>query len=1004
MVINAGTGEVNLATSTSGTYTVSYTIAAAAGCPVVVATTSITINPIITPVTDFSYPTPVCNNGANITPTTVAGFTTGGTYSSTLGLTINGSTGEINVAGSTPGNYTVTYLYPATTCGPVGSSTFNIAITALPVATISYAGSPYCATGLATVTQTGNTGGGYSSTPGLVINAAKGEVNLATSTTGTYTVSYTIAAAAGCPVVVATTSITINPIIVPVTGFIYPTPVCNNGANITPTTVVGFTTGGTYSSTPGLTINGSTGEINVATSTPGNYTITYTFAATTCGPVGSSIFNIVISPLPVVNSVTSNPICENSFGVVTFNATPNSTITYTINGGLNQTINVGNTGVATVNTSILTNNATYTLVSIVSNLAPFCTQNQAGGTTVVVNPIPDVVISPAQTTICSGTSTSINLSSSVSGATFSWVITGQSNVSGAFASNGSTISQVLTNISGGIGFVDYLVTPIANSCAGASQTIRINVTPRPTVVAVNNNPSFCSGGTTDIQLTSNVVGATFSWTANSTTVTGQSGSISGSGATSISQILTLNAGASSTGQVVYAIVAELGGCSGDTVFITINVNPIPDVAIASDPSPICSGASTNISFTGTVPGTIFTWVVTNSTGVTGASNNSGSSLQQVLTSTSLLQGSVTYEVTPSLNGCIGVVQSITVLVNPTPELFGSPTHPEICSGQRTFISVSTFNANTIIDWTFNAVGVSGASSGSSTGLNALINDQLTTTANIRGYVDYIIVPRLDSCNGDQFIVRVYVNPLPLPLLKEGNICVDALGNTFQTYLLNSELDNANYDFVWYLNGVAIPNSNNATYPADLAGVYGVIATNSITNCPSSTIADMVTVNVGATTPATSVTVVQSNYFSGNATLTVNAVGGNGTLLYSLDNGTLQSSNVFTNVSAGNHTIVVLDSNRCTYLTYDVFVIEYPQYFTPNGDGINDGWFIAGLQDTDVIYIFDRYGKLIKQLMGEEKWDGTYNQAQLPSTDYWFTVDYVENTAKKQFKAHFSLKR
>ena len=85
-------------------------------------------------------------------------------------------------------------------------------------------------------------------------------------------------------------------------------------------------------------------------------------------------------------------------------------------------------------------------------------------------------------------------------------------------------------------------------------------------------------------------------------------------------------------------------------------------------------------------------------------------------------------------------------------------------------------------------------------------------------------------------------------------------------------------------------------------------------------------------------------------------------------------------------------------------VQVPYVFTPNGDGINDNWFIAGLQDTDVIFIYDRYGKLIKQLRGEEKWDGSYNQEQLPSTDYWFTVDYIENSVKKQFKAHFAMKR
>ncbi|MCW1147597.1 hypothetical protein OJ995_05135, partial [Flavobacterium sp. TH16-21] len=146
----------------SGTFT--YTVSTVGCTPNLTAQGTIVVNPTVVPVTGFTYPTPVCSNGSNITPTPVVGFTTGGTYSSTPGLSINGSTGEINVAGSTPGNYTITYLYPATTCGPVGSSTFNITITALPVATISYAGSPYCATGLATVTQTGNTGGVYSST------------------------------------------------------------------------------------------------------------------------------------------------------------------------------------------------------------------------------------------------------------------------------------------------------------------------------------------------------------------------------------------------------------------------------------------------------------------------------------------------------------------------------------------------------------------------------------------------------------------------------------------------------------------------------------------------------------------------------------------------------------------------------------------------------------------------------------------------------------------------
>ncbi len=722
-----------------------------------------------------------------------------------------------------------------------------------------------------------------------------------------------------------------------------------------------------------------------------------------CTSANSASFTVLpILPKPVLVSIVSNAsICEGTSGSVTITATPNSVVTYNIDGGPNQTVTIPNSGTATVVTPILTANSTYNVVYVQSTIAPFCGQAQTGSATVIVKPLPNVIITPTLTTICSGTFTSINLSSNVPGTTFSWVVATQSNVTGASNSNGNVISQLLTATSATNSYVEYLVTPTANGCPGAPGLIRINVSPSPIVIANDSNPVFCSGGTTNIQLTSNVPGAVFSWTVTGGNVVGALG---GTG-TSISQTLTVSPGTTSTVDVYYTIVAEANGCSGPAQVVHVRVNPIPDVTIANNPAPICSGERTNISLTGTIPGTIFNWVVTNSTGVTGASNGTGTSIQQVLTTTGLSQGSVTYTITPTFNGCTGTPQSVTVLVNPRPEIFANSTHLPICSGVTpTYITASTFNSNTIFDWIVVPVGVSGATSGSFAGTNLLISQLLFTTGNTPGYVDYIITPRLDNCTGNSITVRVVVNPLPEPKLVDGAICVDEFGVPFQSYTLDSGLDNATYDFVWYFNGVAIPNSNNATYTANAVGTYGVIATNSSTNCVSSDVTNMVTANVTSVTPAASMTVTQSAYFSGNATLTVNVTGGSGTLMYSLDEGTLQSSNIFTNVSAGPHTITVIDTQGCTYLTYTVFVIEYPQYFTPNGDGINDGWFIAGLQDTDVINIFDRYGKFIKQLRGVEKWDGTYNQEPLPSTDYWFTVDYLENGAKKQFKAHFAMKR
>jgi gliding motility-associated-like protein len=135
--------------------------------------------------------------------------------------------------------------------------------------------------------------------------------------------------------------------------------------------------------------------------------------------------------------------------------------------------------------------------------------------------------------------------------------------------------------------------------------------------------------------------------------------------------------------------------------------------------------------------------------------------------------------------------------------------------------------------------------------------------------------------------------------------------------------------------------------------------------------------------------------------------GTGHLIYSLNDGPWQDSNVFENLGFGEYRITVSDTEGCTYLTTIANIIDYPRFFTPNGDGFNDTWNVKGVKNEHkaVIYIFDRFGKLIKQLSPTGNgWDGTYNGEMLPSTDYWFSIDYTENNSQKNFKAHFSLKR
>src|SRR6185369_8716467 len=160
--------------------------------------------------------TPFCKSVATAQSVTLTGTDayTGGTYSSSpAGLTLNTSTGAITPSTSTAGTYTVTYTIPASGGCAAIPVTASVTITAIPVATFSYSGSPYCqnAANPSPTFSGGGAAGTFSSTAGLLfVSTSTGQVNLTASTPGTYTVTNTIVAAGGCSQVTATSSVTIT--------------------------------------------------------------------------------------------------------------------------------------------------------------------------------------------------------------------------------------------------------------------------------------------------------------------------------------------------------------------------------------------------------------------------------------------------------------------------------------------------------------------------------------------------------------------------------------------------------------------------------------------------------------------------------------------------------------------------------------------------------------------------------------------------------------------------
>ena len=147
------------------------------------------------------------------------------------------------------------------------------------------------------------------------------------------------------------------------------------------------------------------------------------------------------------------------------------------------------------------------------------------------------------------------------------------------------------------------------------------------------------------------------------------------------------------------------------------------------------------------------------------------------------------------------------------------------------------------------------------------------------------------------------------------------------------------------------------------------------------------------------------------TIVATATGGTGTYQYTfngVDNG---SSSTYIIYSSGDYTVTVTDSNGCfasatSYFEYIDLCI--PNYFTPDGDGINDGWGPGCVNTTQyknlTVEILDRYGRKIATLKVGDTWDGKYNGKELPSGDYWYLVNLNNSSDNRSFVGHFTLYR
>ena len=269
--------------------------------------------------------------------------------------------------------------------------------------------------------------------------------------------------------------------------------------------------------------------------------------------------------------------------------------------------------------------------------------------------------------------------------------------------------------------------------------------------------------------------------------------------------------------------------------------------------------------------------------------------------------------------------------------------------------------------------------------NQITNFTSHNLSNINNTV-YVRVTSSDNCFKVVKIVFTFIDSPVItikdryPLCEFKTVDIDA-GDNYYTYLWST-------------------GETTQIITIDVKGDYWVTVTENNAGLICSTTKNF---NIFLSNPATITKIETTDWTNNENTITV-SVTGLGIYEYSLDDIHFQDSNQFTNLEHNSYTVYVRDKYNCGEVNEDVFLLMYPYYFTPNGDGFHELWKIKFSENEPGLKteIFDRNGKFIKVLGSNSLgWDGTYNGNMMIADDYWFVVTRPNG---KIHKGHFTLKR
>ncbi|RYE29955.1 MAG: T9SS type B sorting domain-containing protein, partial [Sphingobacteriaceae bacterium] len=703
-----------------------------------------------------------------------------------------------------------------------------------------------------------------------------------------------------------------------------------------------------------------------------------------CGNTVTQNTSVTVNPIPVIASVSSNsPLCTGSQLNLSVPIVTGATYSWT--GPDNFTSKNSNPTLANVTAA---QSGTYTVTETVNGCTsvPLSVNVEIG-----VPSTPTISITASATTVCAGTNVTFT-ATPVNGGNnpvYQWKLNGVNVGTNSITYSNNTLkdNDLLTCIL--TSSAACTTTPAATS---NSIVVKVNPVTVPSVsISASTSTGICAG--TSVGFTATAVNGgvapSYQWLLNGNKVGSDAANYTNNTLNNLDEvscILTSN-----------AVCTTSPTATSNLIKFSVTPLVAPDINITASAMAICPG--TKITFNA-IPvngggNPIYQWKLNNTDVGTNSNVYENSALKNNDVITCTIKSDITCVTT-----AFATSKSITITVNMPvmPAVVISASATNICAGIAVNFTATPVNGgnNPVYQWKLNGInsGTNSAYYRISAPNNGdvvsciLISDAPCSTTNSA------------ISNTINMVVRPVLVPAVSIVASANNICSGT------PVIFTASVVNAGNSpvFSWMQNGSPV-GTNNTVFTSNIlvdGDVITCVVTPDNSGCFTTTnvVSNRIVIKVN---PIPVVSAGRDTTVFKGANFSLNGFATGSNLQYQWSPATYLSNTnilnpIITPLLTTKYTLRVINAAGCeatAQVTVKVFTkIVIPNTFTPNADGINDTWNIAGLADYPgaTIDVYNRYGQQVFRTAIYKQWDGTYNGKPLPLSTYYYVINPKNNMA------------